>query len=150
MRTASPARPAVVAFATFALTVGAAGAALVPATVTPKTGKPTSTFVVAYTAPHRTGVVGTKHVYARVSVTRVGPQTGCLSQADATAAAAKRGQRVRVKLDPAAREGRWCIGRFTGRVDEYQTAICPPGLMCPLYVRPLGTIARFTLVVRAP
>jgi hypothetical protein len=133
--------------ATFVLACVPAAATIVPATVIPATGTPASTFVVSFVSPTRTGVIGSKRFLDKLTAVSAAPAKGCLSQIEASAPAARRGQRVRVRLDPFALGGRWCTGRYTGKIIELQTLVCPPGTMCPTYVRLLGTVARFTLVV---
>ena len=54
---------------------------------------------------------------------------------------------MRVRLDPVALGGRWCVGAFRGRLLELQTPVCPPRALCPAYVR-IRTLSRFSLVVR--
>lgn len=133
--------------ATLLLECVPAAATLVPSTVAPATGTPASTFVVSFTSPGRTGVIGSKRLLDQLSAVSVTPRKGCLPQVESPVPAARRGQRVRIRLDPSALGGRWCSGRYTGKVVELQTLVCPPGVMCPTYVRLLGTVARFTLVV---
>ena len=135
--------------ATFLLTCAPASATLVPARVTPSAGTPASTFVVSFVSPVRTGVIGSKRFLHRLSAVSATPTKGCLPQVESSVPIARKGQRVRVKLDPFALGGRWCTGRYTGKIVELQTLVCPPGTMCPTYVRMLGTVARFTLVVHA-
>jgi hypothetical protein len=133
--------------ATFLLMCAPASATLVPAKVLPAAGIPASTFVVSFTSPGRTGVIGSKRFLDRLSAVSSTPTKGCLSQVESAVPVARRGQRVHVRLDPFALGGHWCTGRYTGKIVELQTLVCPPGTMCPTYVRPLGTVARFTLVV---
>jgi hypothetical protein len=75
------------------------------------------------------------------------PAKGCLAQIESSVPVARKGERVHVRLSPLALGGRWCSGRYTGKIIELQTLVCPPGAMCPTYVRLLGTVTRFTLVV---
>jgi hypothetical protein len=124
-----------------------ASATIVPAKVIPAAGTPASTFVVSFVSPGRTGVIGSKRLLDRLTAVSAAPGKGCLSQVESSVPVARRGQRVHVRLDPFALGGRWCTGRYTGKIVELQTLVCPPGTMCPTYVRLLGTVARFTLVV---
>lgn len=124
-----------------------AAASLVPARVIPAAGTPTSTFVVSFTSPGRTGVIGSKRLLDQLTAVSATPVKGCLPQVESAVPDAHRGQRVRVRLDPFTLGGHWCTGRYTGKIVELQTLVCPPGAMCPTYVRLLGTVARFTLVV---
>jgi hypothetical protein len=57
---------------------------------------------------------------------------------------------VHVRLDAGKLGGRWCVGGYSGEINELESAVCPHGLACPTYVRLLGTVGRFTLEVRAP
>ena len=136
--------------AMFVLTcVPAAAVTLVPAKVVPAAGTPASTFVVSFTSLGRTGVIGSKRLLDRLSAVSATPAKSCLSQVESSVADAPRGERVHVRLDPFTLGGRWCTGHYTGKIVELQTLVCPPGAMCPTYVRLLGTVARFTLVVHA-
>jgi hypothetical protein len=134
--------------ATFVLTCVPAAAMLVPAKVVLSAGTPASTFVVSFTSPGRTGVIGSKRLLEKLTAVSATPGKGCLPQVEASVPDAHRGQRVHVRLDPFTLGGRWCTGRYTGKIIELQTLVCPPGAMCPTYVRLLGTVARFTLVVQ--
>ena len=93
-------------------------------------------------------MVGSKRLLEQLVATSATPGKGCLHQVESSVPVAHRGQRVHVRVDPFALGGRWCTGRYTGKIIELQTLVCPTGTMCPTYVRPLGTVARFTLVVR--
>ncbi len=133
--------------ATFLLVCASASATLVPAKVIPAAGTPASAFVVSFVSPTRTGVVGSKRFLDRLSAVSSTSARGCLSQISAAVPVARKGQRVRVRLDPFALGGHWCTGRYTGKIVELQTLVCPPGTMCPAYVRVVGIVARFILVV---
>lgn len=137
---------AVVIAATLLVCV-AAGATLVPATVMPTTGTPASSFVVSFTSPDRTGVIGSKRLLDKLTAVSVTPKKGCLAQVESPVPVARRGQRINVRLDPFALGGRWCTGRYAGKIVELQTLVCPAGTMCPTYVRLLGTVDRFSLAV---
>jgi hypothetical protein len=119
----------------------------VPTRVIPAAGTQTSTFVVSFLSPRRTGVIGSRRFLDKLTAVSTTTGKNCLSQVDSPVPVARKGQRVRVRLDPSALGGRWCTGRYTGKIIELQTLVCPPGTMCPSYVRLLGTVARFTLVV---
>jgi hypothetical protein len=134
--------------AAFVLECVPAAAALVPAKVVPAAGTPTSTFVVSFVSPSRTGVIGSKRFLDKLTAVSAAPAKDCLSQVESSVPVARKGRRVLVRLDPYALGGRWCAGRYTGKIIELQTLVCPRDAMCPAYVRLLGTVARFTLVVR--
>lgn len=133
--------------ATFLLTCAPASATLVPAKVTPAAGTPASTFVVSFVSPIRTGVIGSKRILEKLTAVSATPAKGCLPQVDSSVPLARQGQRVRVKLDPFTLGGHWCTGRYIGKIVKLQTLVCPPGTMCPTYVRLLGAVARFSFVV---
>jgi len=115
--------------------------------VTPAVGAPGTTFVVSFVASRKIGVVGSIRVRDELTVEMASPVAGCLERASAFVPDANRGQHVRARLDPVASGGRWCLGLFQGRLLELQTAVCPPRVLCPMYVR-VRTIGRFSLVVR--
>jgi hypothetical protein len=117
--------------------------------VEPAAGGAGTTFAVSFVAPRRTGVVGSIRLHDQVSIETSSARSGCLSRVSKLVPDTRRGQRVRVRLDPAAFKGHWCVGVFKGRLLEQQTAVCPPGSLCPMYVR-IRTIGRFSLVVRRP
>jgi len=127
---------------------GLAGARGVSVQVTPAVGGPGTIFVVSFTAPVRTGVIGSIRLRNEFTATSSSASRGCLGHVSAPVPDARRGQRVRVRLDPKALGGRWCAGRYRGSVLELQTAVCPRGTMCPTYVRLVGSVARFSLIVR--
>lgn len=116
--------------------------------VTPAVGGPGTIFVVSFTAPVRTGVIGSIRLRDELTATSASAGKGCLARVSRPAPDSRRGQRVRVRLDPKVLGGSWCTGRYRGSVLELQTAVCPRGTMCPTYVRLRGTVARFSLVVR--
>jgi hypothetical protein len=123
-----------------------AGTVGVAVHIQPAVGGSQTTFVVSFTAPARTGVIGSKRLRDELSVDVMSTTSGCLAQASAAVASTRRGQRIHVRLDPKRFGGRWCAGVFRGRILELQTAVCPPGTLCPTYVR-IRTIGRFSLVV---
>jgi len=138
----------------------AAGLLLIPAApgaasaglgvrVEPAVGGSRTTFVVSFTAPQRTGVIGSKRLRDELSVDVSSTAGGCLAQATAPVPNTRRGQRVQVRLGPERFGGRWCAGVFHGRILELQTAVCPHGTLCPTYVL-IRTIGRFSLVVDRP
>jgi hypothetical protein len=139
---------AAVAVALLLAQSGLAGARGVSVQVTPAVGDPGTIFVVSFRAPVRTGVIGSIRLRNELTATSSSASKGCLAQVSAPVPDARRGQRVRVRLDPKVLGGRWCAGRYRGSVLELQTAVCPRGTMCPTYVRLVGTVARFSLIVR--
>ena len=129
---------------------GRAGTAVVPAQVTPAVGMPTTTFLVSFVSPVRTGVIGSIRLRYLLTAASVAPGKDCLSQISAAVPDARRGQRVRVALAPESLGGSWCTGSYRGIVRELQTALCPHGALCPTYAILRGTVARFPLYVRGP
>jgi hypothetical protein len=145
-----PAGVAAVAVPVLLAGAGLAGAVGLPVAVAPAVGGPGTTFVISFTAPARTGVIGSIRLRDLLTATNASVGTGCLAQVNAPVSDARRGQRVHIRLDPTTLGGNWCAGSYHGSVRELQTAVCPHGNACPTYVRFVGTVARFSLVVRAP
>jgi len=123
-----------------------AGAVGVAVHVAPAVGGPRTTFVVSFVAPTRTGVIGSTRLRDELSIETT-PAGGCLDRATQFVPAARRGESMRVRLDPVVLGRRWCAGAFRGRLLELQTPVCPPRALCPTYVRS-RTLGRFSLVVR--
>jgi hypothetical protein len=73
----------------------------------------------------------------------------CLAQISVSVRAARRGERLHVRLDPKVLGGAWCAGIYHGVVRELQSPVCPRGSACPTYVRVVRTVARFSLIVRS-
>lgn len=115
--------------------------------VTPAVGGPRTVFLLSFTSPVRTGVIGSIRLRYLLTAAIATPGKRCLAQISAPVPDARRGERVRVRLSPELLGGRWCAGSYHGSVRELQTAVCPPGTMCPTYVRLVGTVARFLLLV---
>ena len=128
---------------------GVAASARVPVEVAPTVGGPRTAFLLSFTAPVRTGVIGSIRLRDLLTATNASAGTGCLAQINAPVPDARRGQRVHVRLDPKTLGGNWCIGAYRGSVRELQTAVCPHGTACPTYVRLVATVARFSLIVRS-
>ncbi len=128
---------------------GLAGQRGVPVEVVPAFGGPATTFVVSFITPARTGVIGSIRLRDLLTATHVSAGPGCVAQISMPVPDARRSQRVRVRLDPKSLGGNWCAGIYHGKVVELQSAVCPPGTACPTYVRLVGTVARFSLTVRA-
>jgi len=103
---------AVVALALVSRSASAGG---VVVRVEPAAGGPGTTFVVSFTAPARTGVIGSMRLRDELNVETTSAVRGCLARASERVPDAHRGQRVRVSLDPATLGGRWCAGVFRGR-----------------------------------
>jgi hypothetical protein len=150
-RIAAMVAPAVVAAAA-ALALASSGTAAShgsPIRVAPSAGEPGTTFVVSFAAPDPTGIRGSTRLRITLSATNAQAGAGCLAGVDATAPRAlRRGQRLRVRLDPLLHGGRWCPGTYRGTILEVQTAVCPQGKPCPTYVLVKRRIGPFALQVR--
>lgn len=114
-------------------------------TISPATGGPDATFTVAFTARDASTEINGARTGYTVAVT--GGRGSCLGDRSVQAAAAAAGSPLTVALDPGKLGGRWCAGAHSVRVLEVQTPVCPPGSMCPQYVRVIATLgtARFTV-----
>jgi hypothetical protein len=120
-----------------------------PIRVTPANGLPGTPFAVSFVSPDTTGTIGSVRLRDALSATNDQPGKNCVAHVDATAPTARRGQRVRIRLDPLLDGGRWCPGVYRGTVLELQTAVCPQNEPCPTYVVIKRRIGRFALHVRA-
>jgi hypothetical protein len=125
------------------LGASAAAAAGIRVSVTPQAGSRTSTFMVSYVAPTKTGVVGSKRIRDQVRAQTGSVSAGCQSLRAQFVPAVQRGQHVRVAL--RADTG-WCSGTYSGKLVELVSLVCPPDAMCPQYLR-VSTLGTFTFVV---
>jgi hypothetical protein len=115
---------------------------LTPASVTPATGGPHTSFTVSLRNPSLTGITPEWQRWDTVGV--LGPhRSGCVSSATAAMPGAGFHARVRMKLNPARFGGRWCVGTFHGTIVENQRFVCGPERVCPQLVIAPQTIARF-------
>jgi hypothetical protein len=133
----------------------AAGAGAAPTAriqVTPASGGSQTVFVLRFRAPSRTGVMGRMRRFDLLGAAapRGAVKGGCLATITVPLAAAKKGSRVRVTLDPHKLGAHWCAGTYHGQIEELEGPVCPRGAVCPAFVRLIGTIGRFALTVRAP
>jgi hypothetical protein len=131
------------------LTLASASGARGPGiTVKPRTGSPTTRFVVSFQAPQRTGPVGSfqRHYVADAN----GPPGArrCVSHVSVSAPDSGATARVRVTLNPAHAGTRWCPGTFHGSIEEIQMPVCPKGELCPAVVLLLKTVGTFSFRVR--
>ncbi len=120
-----------------------------PLGASPPAGTPHTVFVISFTAPSTTGVLGSIRLRNLLTATNASARKGCLAEISAPVRDARRGERVRVRLDPTALGGPWCTGTYRGVVRELQTAMCPHGSACPTYVRVVRIVTRFSLAVRS-
>jgi hypothetical protein len=123
--------------------VSGAAASGIRVAVTPHTGASSGTFIVSYVAPRTTGVVGSTRIRNEVRAQTGSVSGGCQSLKSQFVPAAKRGQHVRVALRAGAG---WCSGTYSGKLVELVSPVCPPGSMCPQYLR-IRTLGTFTFVV---
>ncbi len=113
-------------------------------TVTPKVGKPNTRFVVTFRAPDATGIHGGLRRSYEVSAT--GGANGCSSGGGVALPATRKGAHVRVVLGPPS--GRWCPGRYAGKVEEWLRPVCGPARpVCPQFIG-IKMIGTFTFRVR--
>ena len=122
---------------------GAGADSGVRVTVTPHAGASTSTFVVSYVAPATTGVVGATRIRDEMRAQAGSTSAGCQSLKTQFVPAVQRGQHVRVALRSVSG---WCAGTYTGKLVELVSPVCPPGSLCPQYLR-IRTLGTFTFVV---
>ena len=114
--------------------------------VDPAKGTRRTRFVIRFTAPRKSGAIGSTERRYMVSV--AGPQRPhCLARASQVAPSSRKGARVKVTLDPAKLGGAWCMGAFAGRIEELEAPICRPGRLCPQFIRLDSTVARFSFRV---
>ena len=123
------------------------GLGRVPVVLTPSTGSPVTTFVLSFREPERTGLYGSSQRHDLVVASASPSQGGCVTTLSVPAPNAHAGARVRVLLVPGSLGARWCVGRYSGRIEEIQTAVCPHGTLCPTYVLLRGIIGRFAFRV---
>jgi hypothetical protein len=119
----------------------------VPIVVTPSAGLPATTFVLSFRAPERTGLYGSSQRHDLVVASASAAQGACIATLSVRAPDAHAGARVRVLLVPGRLGNRWCIGRYSGRIEEVQTGVCPHGTACPTYVLLRGIVGRFVFHV---
>lgn len=114
--------------------------------LTPGSGKPTTTFVLRFRAPDRTGSFGTLRRFYQLQAN--GPKgAGCVSSVSISLRPSQRYAHLRVALSPKRVGGVWCAGRFHGRIQELNTILCPPLRACPDIVIAPRTISRFSFRV---
>jgi hypothetical protein len=120
-------------------------AAAAKVTVRPAVGTPHTRFVVSFVTPGHLGPAAA--FTTRYAVTASDRrQSGCVSTASAMIASSLRGIRLKLSLDPP-RGASWCAGKFNARIQEYQTPVCLPLRLCPMFIRFVGTVATFSFRV---
>ncbi len=112
--------------------------------VTPKTGKTHTPFVVSFVPPASTseGSTITTQIHYVVSASMRSHPRGCNSTVSSAVDQAVAGSMASVRLRPNNGHGRWCGGVFRGQIQEYVSTSChgcPPPLrsvhsaiLCPV------------------
>ena len=116
--------------------------------VTPGHGGPSTRFVVAFTAPDASGHVSGLNRGYLVNASGPSGAMHCLDSASLTPQRVTAHARVRVTLNPKAMNGKWCTGRWSGTVEEYESPICPPGKLCPAFVAIVHRLGHFHFSVQ--
>ena len=128
--------------------LASSAAASVRVYVSPSIGKPTTHFVVRFRAPSATGTTLHRRYELYASATK---RSHCTSSVADAIGATSVGSHVRMTLKPARTGGRWCRGKFHGRIVEYISVVCQPtgaAIACPEVVIAPQTIGRFTFRVK--
>ncbi len=134
------------------VTLSASAAAHSPASrvkVKPKTGVPTTKFVISFRAPDKTGTTGSMSRHYIVAASASTSDTSCVSSASTDVPPTAAHQHVHVTLDPHKFGGKWCIGKFKGRVEEISSPTCPPKQICPLFAVIIKKVGTFSFRVKA-
>jgi hypothetical protein len=113
--------------------------------VQPRAPRPRTVLSFSFRSPARLGTFGRRRRAYRLAV--LGPaEPACASDHEAFADRGRRGQRLVVRLDPRrTKGGRWCRGRFRGRLIQFDTYGCPKQGACR---RPANFISREREVAR--
>jgi hypothetical protein len=115
-------------------------------TVSPSTGTPTTVFSLHFTVPAASGVSAGSLRSFELAVT--GPRRAdCVGARAVPVPSAGAGTTVEIPLDPAKLGGRWCAGSYEAQVNEVQRPACSPGMMCPQFLRVVGTVGRVSFRV---
>lgn len=74
-------------------------------------------------------------------------RSGCVGVHGMLVPGAGDGGPVSVAVGPSQLGGRWCTGDYTARVEELLRPVCPPGAMCPDFIRLVAVFgpARFRI-----
>jgi hypothetical protein len=123
--------------------IGASASGASSVTVKPPSGSPTTRFVVSFQAPQSAGRTGVSE--RRYTVEVHGGGNGCSTTGSSTIKRAKAHHRVNVTLVPSS--SGWCPGTYAGQVNETQQPACAKGQVCPMFVKLLKRIGRFTFRV---
>jgi hypothetical protein len=117
--------------------------------VKPHRGFRTTHFVISFIAPDRAGRIGATD--RRYEVVAQGPTQPdrCVKGAVITVDRASAGQTVQVTLNPRKAGGKWCVGRFRGRVEEIREPVCEVK-PCPAFAILVHQLGTFSFRVRQP
>ncbi len=116
--------------------------------VSPSSGGATTRFGIRFRDADRTGrYAGTERRY-ELSVSGRSAAQGCVSSVSRQLADTRVHARVRVTLDPSKLGGHWCAGTFRGEITEIEAPVCRRGVACPALVVLLGTVGKFSFVVK--
>jgi hypothetical protein len=135
----------IAAFVASVATAASLGGKKLP--VSPASGGPHTTFHVTFTAPEPTASGTTQASSIHLSVT--GPKrhaAHCLDRGSLSPSSTRADERLTVALR-AGGVG-WCVGTFSGSVEETIRPVCSPHEACPQYIA-LDPIGGFRFVVRA-
>jgi hypothetical protein len=150
------------------ITAGAAAAQTGGAypSVKPKTGTPSTRFMVSFRAPQTAGQRTFSRLYYGVSADNGSRSRGCSASTSSSVSQAAAGAMIHVKLSPTSPGRRWCRGVFHGQIQEFVLPVCGcPGpvaasivcpladatdarLLCPALVPAPQTIGTFSFRVR--
>jgi hypothetical protein len=115
--------------------------------VAPATGSPDTVFVVSFKAPERTGVFGATERHDLLTASAPNGNNGCVPNVEVRAPDARKGHRVRVTLAPSRLKGQWCVGVYSGEIQEIESPVCPHRRLCPVFAVLRGIVGRFAFHV---
>jgi hypothetical protein len=116
-------------------------------TVKPTSGLPGTRFVVSFRTPDRTGRFGMFERRDELSLHGPSQSVGCVSSVSVTLRAAAAHVRLIVRLDPGPLGGSWCVGSYSGQIEEIQRPVCVMGIACPEVAVLLRRLGRFAFQV---
>lgn len=125
--------------------VGHRGLAQGHLSVTPASGGPRTRFGLRFTAPASSGQRGAYRVGFTIALT--GGAGGCIGSRSVPVVPVQKGATVSIPLEPTALGGRWCPGAHRALVVEFEGPVCRPGMMCPQFLRLLGSVGEATFTV---